>query len=219
MRSTRLLGLLAGALLLCALTPALTFAQAQNDRVFPDTGYTIADDAIWSYFNNHGGTATFGAPISRELTLLDSQVQLFQNAALQVLPDGTVRAMQVPGATRSLDGLTVPVADPAIAFVTPSPDQPNYAARLTAFLGATVPAQLQSTYDPGVWGLPTSPATADPNNPNFIYERFQRGILMYDASTGFVGALPVGTWFKQSLSGQGVPADTFIPDAFAPTAE
>jgi hypothetical protein len=216
MRSTRLFGLLAIALLLCALTPALTFAQAQNDRVF-DTGYTIADDAIWAYFTSHGGSATFGVPISRELPLGDSQVQLFENAAVRVQPDGSVQAVQLPSsgklATQNLDGLTVPAADAATAFVTPSPDQPNYAARLAAFISATVTPQVQSAYAQDVWGLPTSPARVDPNNPNFIYQRFQNGILMYDASTGSVGALPVGAWFKAALTAEGAPADAFVPDA------
>src|SRR5947207_2122752 len=72
MRSLRLIAALAAVLVLAVLSPALTLAQQQDPRVFPETGYTIADDAVWSYFTSHGGTQTFGAPISRELTLLDS---------------------------------------------------------------------------------------------------------------------------------------------------
>src|ERR1700687_3893640 len=128
------------SLALLVATTGTALAQA-DPRVFPDTGFSIADDAIWTFFNQHGGSATFGEPISREFTLMGSSVQLFQNAALQVQPDGSVQAMQLtdPGLvpTTQLDGLTVPTADPAVAFVAPTPDQPNYSARLQVFVQNT----------------------------------------------------------------------------------
>jgi hypothetical protein len=93
-------------------------APAQGDpRAFPDTGYTIADDAVWSFFTQYGGASTFGEPISREFSLMGTQVQLFQNAALQVQSDDfiQVQPMQLtdPGLVpyTSLAGLTVPDAD------------------------------------------------------------------------------------------------------------
>ena len=62
--------LLALGVVLAALPPGLALAQSTTqpndteqtdaDRSFPDTGYTIADDAIWTYFSLHGGAATFG---------------------------------------------------------------------------------------------------------------------------------------------------------------
>src|SRR5438105_4469415 len=111
---------------LATLSPGLALAQ-DDPRVFADTGYTVANDAIWTFFSQYGGASTFGEPISREFTLGGKPVQLFQNAALQVQPDGSVQAMQLtdPGlvSATQLDGLTVPAADPAVAFVTPTPDQ------------------------------------------------------------------------------------------------
>jgi hypothetical protein len=93
-----------------------------------------------------------------------------------------------------LDGLTIPAADPALAFIAPTPDQPNYSARLDAFLSATVPDQfngqpvafLSTLNDTGVdiLGLPTSAPKADPNNPQFIYQRFQNGVLFYNGAEG-----------------------------------
>jgi hypothetical protein len=101
-----------------------------------------------------------------------------------------------------LDGLTIPPADPAIAFVAPTPDQPNYDARLQAFLDITVPdmwngmpVQFLSTLnDTGVdvVGLPTSAPSADPNNPNFIYQRFQKAVLFYNATDDSTQVLPLG---------------------------
>ena len=104
-------------------------------------------------------------------------------------------------AARPLDGLTVPHADPALAFVAPSPDQPNYDARLQAFLEITVPetwndmpvAFLSTLNDTGVdvLGTPTSLPKADPNNPNFVYQRFQNGVLFYNAIDGTTSVLPL----------------------------
>ena len=100
-----------------------------------------------------------------------------------------------------LDGLTVPAADPALAFVAPTPDQPNYDARLQAFLEITVPdtwngmpVQFLSTLnDTGrdVLGVPTSAPKADPNNPDFVYQRFQNGLLFYNATDDTTSVLPL----------------------------
>jgi hypothetical protein len=92
-------------------------------------------------------------------------------------------------------GLTLPPPDPALAYVAPSADQANYAARLEVFLEATVPdvwngqpVEFLSTYsDAGgvdVLGLPTSAAKGDPSNPSFVYQRFQNGVLFYNATEG-----------------------------------
>lgn len=230
LHSIRLLAA-AGLLLVATLTPGFAFAQTDDARVFADTGYTVADDAIWSFFSQHGGSATFGEPISREFTLMGASVQLFQDAALRVEPDGSVQAMQLtdPGLLpfTHLNGLTVPAADPAVAFVMPSPDQPNYAARMQVFLQTSVPeswnglpVQFWSTYSSAggadVWGVPTSAPKADPNNPNFVYQRFQNGILLYDASAGTTQALPLGEYLKDLLTGQNLPADLASQSASSP---
>jgi hypothetical protein len=222
----------AAAVLLLATTLMSGTALAQTDpRAFPNTGYTIADDAIWSFFDQYGGAVTFGAPISREFLLMGAPVQLFQNAALQVQPDGSVRMMPMTDSPllpySHFNGLTVPSADPAIAFVAPGPDQPNYAARLQVFLQSTVPeswnglpVQFWSTYTAGgggeVWSLPTSAPKADPNNPQFIYERFENGILLYDASSGTTQFLPLGEYVKAMLSGKHLPADLATEAASSP---
>jgi hypothetical protein len=115
-----------------------------------------------------------------------------------------VVGLLMPGAALAagpLDGLTVPQVDPALVFVAPTPDQPNYDARLQAFLEVTVPdtwndvpVQFLSTLnDTGVdvLGVPTSEPKADPNNPNFVYQRFQDGLLFYNATDGTTSVLPL----------------------------
>lgn len=221
---------LAGVLTLGWLNPGLAAAQA-DPRTFADTGYTVSDDSIWSFFDAHGGAATFGEPISREFNFQGTLTQLFSNAALQVEPDGSVQVLQItdPGLLpfTQLDGLTVPAADPALAFITPSPDQSNYTARLQVFLQATVPdswngkpVQFYSTFaDQGgvaVWGLPTSAPTADPNNPSFVYQRFQNGILFFDSTAGTTQALPLGEYLKDILTRTNLPADLASEAATSP---
>jgi hypothetical protein len=109
----------------------------------------------------------------------------------------------IVAAASPLDGLTIPPADPSLVFVAPTPDQPNYDARLQAFLNVTVPdvwsgqpVDFLSTYnDAGgmdALGLPTSLPATDPNNPNFLYQRFQNGVLFFNATDGTTSLLPVG---------------------------
>jgi hypothetical protein len=216
-------GALAAGLLLAAVIPESALAQA-DPRSYPDTGYTISNDAIWSFYTQFGGSNTFGEPISREFLLMGTPMQLFQNAALQVQPDGSVQPMQLtdPGLLpyTELNGLTVPAANPATAFVAPTPDQSNYIARLQVYIAAMVNEPFLSTYNatggPAVWGLPASTAIADPNNPNFSYQRFQNGILFYDATAGTTQPLPLGTYLKDLLTGQNLPADLASEAANSP---
>jgi hypothetical protein len=76
-----------------------------------------------------------------------------------------------------------------------------------------------------VWGLPTSMPKSDPNNPNFVYQRFQNGILFYDGSSGSTQPLPLGETLKSLLtsdsavlklaaqSGDSDLSQAFVPDS------
>ncbi len=108
----------------------------------------------------------------------------------------------VSAASGPLDGLSVPPADPSLVFVAPNPDQPNYDARLAAFLDAVVPdewngqpVQFLSTFNDNggveAIGLPTSQPALDPNNPQFIYQRFQNDVLFYNGAEGTTSVLPL----------------------------
>jgi hypothetical protein len=113
-----------------------------------------------------------------------------------------VTASSAVAQSQTVDGLTLPPQDPALTFIAPSPDQTNYASRLEVFLGATVPdqwhgmpVQLYATYAAlggmDVWGLPTSAPNADPNNPQFVYQRFQNGVLFYNGTEGTTQPLEI----------------------------
>jgi hypothetical protein len=215
--------------ILALLAPGAASAQGVDDRSFPSTGFSVDDDAIWSYYTQRGGQATFGAPISREFSLGDTPTQIFEISALQVQPDGSVSVVPLASAGylpfTHFDGLTVPAPDGALAMLTPTSDQTNYVARLAEFVRATVPdswggqpvafgSMASNALD--VWGMPLSSPAADPRNPAFVYQRFANGILMYDATSGTTGALALGTYFKELLTGSMLPSDLATDAASSP---
>jgi hypothetical protein len=204
----RFLSLVAFAVAL--LSPGLAHAAS----------YELDDAAISDFYDARGGATTFGEPISREFTLAGSQVQIFQNAVLRLAPDGSVQLLQLTDSSllpyTSLNGLTVPAADPSVSFVAPSPDQPNYAARLEGYLHGVVSPEFLPVYDSDIWGLPTSFAAVDPNNPSFLYQRFENGILFHDSGTGSTQALPLGEYFTEILTRQNLPTDLATEAATSP---
>ena len=171
---------------------------------FPETGFCIDNPQIQAYFQARGGVDTFGFPVSRSFVLLGFPAQVFQRHILRVHPDGVkpVNLLDpdvLPVTT--VNGATFPANDPALAGSAPPPNTPNYGQAVLAHLQANVPDSfegvnvqfLQSYLAAGqqaaqqgdfaplvaleIWGFPTSRPARDPNNNNFIYQRFQRAIL------------------------------------------
>jgi hypothetical protein len=58
-----------------------------------------------------------------------------------------------------------------------------------------------------VWGAPISEPAADPSNPNFVYQRFQRGIMHFDATTGVTRGILLADYVKSILRDVDLPAD------------
>jgi N-acetylmuramoyl-L-alanine amidase len=58
-----------------------------------------------------------------------------------------------------------------------------------------------------IWGLPTSKPAHDPNNPSFIYQRFQRGIMHYDKGCACTQGLLLADYVKALMTGRNLPAD------------
>jgi N-acetylmuramoyl-L-alanine amidase len=58
-----------------------------------------------------------------------------------------------------------------------------------------------------VWGLPTSKPVADPTNANFVYQRFQRGIMHYDAGCKCTQGLLLADYLKSILTLRNLPPD------------
>jgi hypothetical protein len=76
-----------------------------------------------------------------------------------------------------------------------------------AFPQADQPQELLPYVAFQLWGRPLSRPTADPTNASRIYQRFENGIMMYDASAGTTVSLPVGSYLKAIITGQNLPAD------------
>ena len=66
-------------------------------------------------------------------------------------------------------------------------------------------AIMPGIWDPAVadqiWGAPTSRPAPDPANGNFIYQRFQRGIMHYDKGCGCTQGLLLADYVKALVAG------------------
>src|SRR5260221_958899 len=136
-----------------------------------------------------------------------------------------------------IDGLSLPPADPDLLGSAPTPESADYAVQALAFINLYVPddwngmpVNFQSTFlgtvtcadafgtdacdqsalpalNLEVWGLPTSLPAADPLNPDFIYQRFQRGIMHFSRATGRTQGLLLGDWLKRIMVGVDLSPD------------
>lgn len=136
-----------------------------------------------------------------------------------------------------INGSTFPSPDSAVQSAAPAPGTPDYDVRIQQFVANYAPNQwqgmnvnfyqafvntveLQDAFPQGggnpgllpllnleMWGVPTSYPQRDPNNHNFVYLRFQRGIMHYDASNGFTQALLLADYLKSIMTGQNLPSD------------
>jgi polysaccharide biosynthesis protein PslG len=133
-----------------------------------------------------------------------------------------------------INGSTFPAPDPSVINATPSTTDPAYATRIVQFVqdqapntfeGESVnfgqtfnttvsaqdapdaPASLLPLFDLDIWGAPTSRPARDPNNNNFIYQRFQRGIMHFDKGCGCTQGLLLADYLKSVITGQNLPPD------------
>jgi len=150
-------------------------------------------------------------------------------AAMNLLDDGLMPHTRISGSS-------FPQPDRGMAASAPRPSDPGYAERAIAFVQANVPdvwegvpvgfrraffsrVRMEDAFPEGgepallpllnleMWGLPTSAPTRDPTNAGFVYQRFQRGILHYDAATGATEGLLLGDYLKAVITGQRLPPD------------
>jgi hypothetical protein len=136
-----------------------------------------------------------------------------------------------------INGSTFPAPNERLAALAPSPGQPGYAPEVLEFVRRNAPetfngqpvrffSTFNSTVTPDaafgqgggdpnllplinleIWGVPTSLPTQDPNNDGFIYQRFQRGIMHYDADCRCTQGLLLADYFKALLTGDNLPVD------------
>jgi N-acetylmuramoyl-L-alanine amidase len=136
-----------------------------------------------------------------------------------------------------VNGAMFPAFDPTLAATAPAVGSPNYAQAVLTWIANNTPdswnglpvvfrKSFMSTVrptdvlpagvtNPGllagfnleVWGLPTSRPAVDPKNSKFVYQRFQRGILHYDQTTGTTQGILLADYFKSVLMAENLPPD------------
>lgn len=141
---------------------------------------------------------------------------------------------------------TFPQTDPNLGKAAPIVGSPNYATAVIAFIQANAPnsfagfavnfystfqntVSLKTAYPDGsgntgllqgieleMWGLPTSAPAADPHNSNFVFQRFQRGVMHYDNTTKTTQGLLLADYFKSIITGNNLPADLAASAAKSP---
>ncbi len=222
-----------------ALPPASP--EPQDERYFFQTGYRVADDKIWDYFNKRGGLRTFGYPISRKFRLLGRDVQFFQRRVVQIDPAGNVGQLNLLDQDvmpyNTMNGANFPKYDAAVVAGLPAVGSPGYDTAVLDFIKSKAPdswngmevnfyktfldsIKMEDAFPGGggnegvllgfdleMWGVPTSIPSLDPNNFNFAYLRFQRGIMHYSKDTGLTQGLLIGDYFKAVITGQNLPQD------------
>lgn len=210
--------------------------ETPNAIFFPLTGHNVVGARL-DYFRRRGGLNTFGYPVSRPFRLLGRDVQLFQRQAIELLPGGKVGTLNVLDGelmpyTR-FNGATIPPRDEALAKTAPQAGS----AAIFRWIGATAPdsweglpvgfkrrfddtvtlaiAFPEGRGNPGLlpglnlelWGLPTSAPARDPANHDFVYQRFQRGVMHFDQKSGVTQGMLLASYLRAILTGQELPAD------------
>jgi len=221
--------------MIAALAPPGQHTEAQQNCV-PETGFCFTTQAFADYYQQRGGSKTLGFPISRTFTLEGFEVQFFQRVVLQ-LQGGQVARLNlldpnIMPMTR-VNQSQFPPNDPQLAAQAPQTSSPTYAQDVVQFVqkvspntfngqpvnffntfNSAVPAaaaggnqDLLTLLNLEIWGLPTSQPAADPGNGGFIYQRYQRGIMHFDASCGCTQGILVGEYFKAVITGRSLPSD------------
>jgi hypothetical protein len=209
-------------------TPAPAPAPQQNapavvhdERFFGQTGFRIDNDDIWGFFQQYGGIATFGYPVSRTIGFLGCPVQMFQRQIIQDCPGQGAALINLLDPDifpyTQVNGSTFPAPDPTIKSNTPPVSSPTYSTDIMNFVAQVVPNDFggqpvgfldhfNSLGGLTIWGAPISNPQPDPNNANFIYQRFQRGIMHFIAGTGTESVL-LADFLKAIMMNENVPPD------------
>jgi hypothetical protein len=211
--------------------PVPTPPMAHDERFFNETGYRIDNDAIWSYFRARGRVPVFGFPVSRPFVLLGCDVQLFQRQIAQACAGRGVTLMNLLDPEifpyDQVNGSELPAPDLSLKAETPTVDSPDYGGEIVGFVrdnapdsfegqavgfgktffGMAIGAGENPLINLEVWGAPISLPRRDPGNDNFIYQRFQRGIMHFDMGTGRTQGLLLADYLKAILRGRDLPTD------------
>ena len=137
----------------------------------------------------------------------------------EIFPYTRVNGSIFPAPDEQLKNSTPPVSSPTYAtdivtFVrNNAPDmfmgQPvnfgqTFFTTVSSQAAGTTDPNLLALYDLEIWGAPISRPAPDPGNSNFIYQRFQRGIMHYAVGQGTRGIL-LADYVKQIMIGPNLP--------------
>jgi hypothetical protein len=180
-------------------SPATVAAAMQpTGQIFTETGYGL-DAQFADFFQSHGGIETFGFPVSRGFALLGCPVQIYQRHILQNCGGQGVALVNLLDPdmfpyTR-VNGTVLPGPDESLKAETPVVGSADYPTAIVEFVRSNVvdtyagqPVNFAQTFFARggleIWGAPISRPARDPGNADFIYQRFQRGIMHYRAGLG-----------------------------------
>jgi hypothetical protein len=207
---------------------------AHDERYFSETGFRIDDDGIWSYFRARGKVPVFGFPVSRSMVLLGCRVQIFQRQVAQACSGQAVTLMNLLDPDifpyERVNGSMLPAPEAGMKNETPGVSSPNYGSDIVDFVRANAPDSFEGQtvafsktffglitaaiagsdnplFNLEVWGAPISRPRRDPSNSNFVYQRFQRGVMHFDAGTGRTQGLLLADYLKAILRGRDLPFD------------
>lgn len=135
------------------------------------------------------------------------------------------------------NGAQVPARDDALVKTAPVPGSPTYGPSILRWIAANAPntwedlpvgfkrtfdgtVALETAFPDGkgnpallaglnleIWGVPTSAPARDPANANFVYQRFQRGVMHYDRSSGVTQGMLLAAYLRAILTGEELPKD------------
>lgn len=137
----------------------------------------------------------------------------------------------------AMNGANFPATNASLTKSAPATNAPNYATGIIAWIQQNAPntfngqpvnfdntfnntVTLSEAYPNGggnanwlpdldleMWGVPLSAPAVDPNNHNFIYQRYQRGIMMYNAGCQCTQGVLLGDYLKSIITGNNLPGD------------
>lgn len=136
-----------------------------------------------------------------------------------------------------VNGSAFPAPDPEVIKMHPRIDDPDYHQKALDFVREFAPDEWQGMpvgfyqafigtvryadafpaadgdrnllpgFDLEIWGLPTSRPAFDPANKGFVYLRFQRGIMHFDAGCKCTQALLLADYLKALMLARNIPPD------------
>lgn len=225
--------LIIAAALMAVATAGPARADESEALFFSETGFGVWNPEIRAYFESRGGVDTFGFPISNVFRLYGLELQLFQRHGIQIGPGGSPRSLDILQSPyldyRHFGSLTIPQVDDDLVAAAPTVGSTGYAEAVRAFIRAHVPdswqgrdigflrqflaaapteipSHLRELAALATWGFPRSRPMPDPASANSIYQRFERGVLHYKATTGTTDVLPLGDHLKSLITGERLSA-------------